>query len=496
LALRDAQRLAILGAPIETRTAELSSSELAGRVLYHRTMRLFGARGPLPDDVLPDVPKQEGQALTDEQEKLRLASAVTALFSEDGELPAPLEGSASRSALEPLPNEPVGSGSLLGLPWRVTALVVAHGAAHQFFPYRSVIDDDFDQRLEDTVALTRNDEDSAASLERALGRLAHGLQDSRTFVFHFNAQYPGRLALHLEQSNAGEPVVRLSGEPDFAPGDTLVALDGIPVAEVMAQRGETISSGASSRFRNEANALLARMHPTVFTVRDAAGNVRSVTVDPEQGHLLPAFPARPHGFLTDLGAPTDFYVDAYSFTSQDLIEAESSIAAATRLILDLRGSPDGGSPRAGAILLVTSLLTDGSSGLRRNLRTSSVLESQVNALPDPWWEPNPNGFNGPVVVLVSPYTQFTAERLVLTLQAAGRATVVGSPTAGAVGDVSSVVLPGRFTMLFPSLEILQPDGSTFHGVGVLPDLVVPLSAAALANGADPELEMALAFLAL
>jgi C-terminal processing protease CtpA/Prc len=112
------------------------------------------------------------------------------------------------------------------------------------------------------------------------------------------------------------------------------------------------------------------------------------------------------------------------------------------------------------------------------------------------WAPNPDGFAGPVVVLVSPHTQSAAEHLVLTLQAANRVIVVGNPSAGANGNITGVLLPGAFGLTFTGLEVLQPDGSTFHGVGVLPDLTVPLSAAALANGTDPELDMALAFMAL
>lgn len=488
LALRAAGRAAIFGAPIMAKTAELSAAQLSDRVVYQRTMTVLGEDGPLPDRIEPDVAASEEAGLTDLEERSRLAAALLEL----GAL-SPLAGEVSRDDLLEFPNESVLPDDDADLAARVAALVIAHGAARQFFPYWSVVEDDFDPRLEQVVALAGSEDNSSEALAREIGQLAHGLHDSHGFILQFPSEPRARLALFLEKSSTGEPVVRLSSDAFFAPGDTLVELDGVPVAVAMQLRGERIASSASSRFRNEADALLELEEPAELIVRSAAGELRNVMVDPEFSTLgYPLFPARSHGFLSDLGADTTYYVNISGqvLSEADLPAIEADLATASRLVLDVRGYPG-----AAAWEFVPSLLVDGSSGVPMTLASSTVLGTSVEPLPQSW-PANPGGFAGPVVVLVSPHTQSAAEHLVLTLQAAGRVTVVGNPSAGANGNITGVLLPGAFGLTFTGLEVLQPDGSTFHGVGVLPDLTVPIAPSALANGADPELEMALAFTAL
>lgn len=176
LALRAAGRAAILGAPIETRTAELSSAELAGRVVYHRSMTLLGADGPLPDRVLPDVPSSESVSPDDVEERARLVAGLLDLRPPDGPPLAPLAGEMTRERLVPLPNESELPDDDADLGTRLAALLVAHGAARQFFAFWSVVEDDFDPRLEDVVALARTEEDTREALAGELGALALSLR--------------------------------------------------------------------------------------------------------------------------------------------------------------------------------------------------------------------------------------------------------------------------------------------------------------------------------
>ena len=51
-------------------------------------------------------------------------------------------------------------------------------------------------------------------------------------------------------------------------------------------------------------------------------------------------------------------------------------------------------------------------------------------------------FKGKVVILINETTQSQAEYTTMALRVAPRATVIGSTTAGADGNVSSIILPG------------------------------------------------------
>lgn len=65
--------------------------------------------------------------------------------------------------------------------------------------------------------------------------------------------------------------------------------------------------------------------------------------------------------------------------------------------------------------------------------------------------------------------------------------LIGERSAGTNGNITGAMLPGSFFFTFTGMEVLFPDGSTLHGVGIEPDLEVIPSQADLRDGIDPEL---------
>ena len=55
-------------------------------------------------------------------------------------------------------------------------------------------------------------------------------------------------------------------------------------------------------------------------------------------------------------------------------------------------------------------------------------------------------------------------------------------------------LPGQLMITFTGMNLLNLDGSDFHGIGVVPDVWVTPTQADFASGADPELEAAIEIL--
>lgn len=91
--------------------------------------------------------------------------------------------------------------------------------------------------------------------------------------------------------------------------------------------------------------------------------------------------------------------------------------------------------------------------------------------------PREEGFRGSLVVLVNGRTWSMAEHLARVLQTSGRATVIGEQTPGAEAAVGKVEARDGTVLSFGE-EPLIPDGETsFQGLGVTPDQVVPLTIA-------------------
>ena len=62
--------------------------------------------------------------------------------------------------------------------------------------------------------------------------------------------------------------------------------------------------------------------------------------------------------------------------------------------------------------------------------------------------------------------------------------VVGRQSAGTNGNVTGLTLPGGFIFSYSGLEVHNPDGSRFFGVGIVPDHEVPIRAEDLRDGID------------
>lgn len=110
-------------------------------------------------------------------------------------------------------------------------------------------------------------------------------------------------------------------------------------------------------------------------------------------------------------------------------------------------------------------------------------------------EPAPMHFEGPIAVLVSPDCVSACESFAYALSTGGRSIVVGHyPTAGAFGEVSrgQYSLPGDYSIQFPTGRSQTLDGKlVIEGVGVVPQVVVPVTLASAMGEEDAVLEAAI-----
>jgi C-terminal processing protease CtpA/Prc len=72
-------------------------------------------------------------------------------------------------------------------------------------------------------------------------------------------------------------------------------------------------------------------------------------------------------------------------------------------------------------------------------------------------------------------------------------TFIGSPTAGANGDITDTILPGNIQLLFSGQEIRHADGRPLQRVGIQPHIPSAPTLAGLRAGRDDVLDRAIEF---
>jgi C-terminal processing protease CtpA/Prc len=98
------------------------------------------------------------------------------------------------------------------------------------------------------------------------------------------------------------------------------------------------------------------------------------------------------------------------------------------------------------------------------------------------------------VILVDEVTLSSAEYTTMAFRVAPGATVVGSTTAAADGNVSPIPLPGGLRAAVSGIGVFYPDGRPTQRVGIVPDIEAKPTIAGVRAGKDEVLEQAISLI--
>src|SRR5262249_7198495 len=170
---------------------------------------------------------------------------------------------------------------------------------------------------------------------------------------------------------------------------------------------------------------------------------------------------------------------------------------AKTIILDVRGNPGGGEPS----VLQASLMgrpyqtwTESST-----LHGGPILRSYYNEYPehvsvtysDTVVSPRGTAFAGRLILLIDRICSCACEDFVMPFKYSKRATLVGETTTGSYSQTRHVDYENGMVLNIAAIHHTFPDGSTFEGVGIAPDVPVDMTPDDLRAGRDPVLKKAL-----
>jgi len=176
----------------------------------------------------------------------------------------------------------------------------------------------------------------------------------------------------------------------------------------------------------------------------------------------------------------------------DIERAMDSVRTCAGVIVDLRGNPGG----VGAMVMgfggyfVDSVRSLGTMRMRQ-LSLNFVINPRRSRDDGTAIEP----FTGPIAILVDPMTASTSEIFAAGMQRIGRARVFGERSAGAALPALMDRLPSGDVFVHAVADFTDPEGKRIEGTGVVPDEIVPLSAAVLSAGRDGAMEAAISWIA-
>ena len=196
--------------------------------------------------------------------------------------------------------------------------------------------------------------------------------------------------------------------------------------------------------------------------------------------------------------PSGFgYVDLPRLTIAEVDKMFETIKSAPAVIFDMRGYPQG---TAWAIApRLTEKKNVAAAAFSRLIWSEKYLHDPnfianftfVQKLP----EPKGDIYLGKVVMLIDEKAISQSEHTAMFFEVATDVTFIGTPTAGANGDVTNLVLPGNLTVHFSGHDVRHADGRQLQRLGIQPHIkVAPTILGLLIENRDEILEAAIKFL--
>jgi carboxyl-terminal processing protease len=341
-----------------------------------------------------------------------------------------------------------------------------------------------------------------------LDRMTGELHDAHTRV-----ESPRRVALRKSDETVTlgfffEPVegrlvvASVNAESDawwagVRPGMTLVAIDGAPAADVYAKLRADVRRDSTDRATHlqAVRKLVAGATGTKVSFEfERADGTRFDTVLTRR--KLAVRSTEMHRVL-----PSGFgYI---RFSRWSLILAARAVAAVDELhdtpglVIDLRNNPGGAVPAVNMLLsrFFTQRTELGHTTTRTGAPVALLLGTVQIIELNRVVQGDPNAYKGPVVILVNGQSASGSELFAGSMQATGRAKVVGEPSCGCLlGFLGYARVPGGADLAYSEVGFVLSNGKKVEGEGVIPDDPVPPTLADLRLGRDRALEEAQALL--
>jgi C-terminal processing protease CtpA/Prc len=187
------------------------------------------------------------------------------------------------------------------------------------------------------------------------------------------------------------------------------------------------------------------------------------------------------------------YMDLTRLQVAEVAASFEKVKDTQALVFDMRGYPRG-TAWSIAPRINTRNARVGAQFRRSQVSAFSAEEGDSGfyfAQPLPSLPPGAPKYTGPTVMLIDDRAISQSEHSGLFYEAASGTRFVGTPTAGANGDVTTFTLPGGLFVSFTGHDVRHADGGQLQRKGLTPHVEVVPTRAGLHAGKDEVLDRAL-----
>jgi C-terminal processing protease CtpA/Prc len=382
--------------------------------------------------------------------------------------------------------------------FRLLALYRYWNIIHYYFPYKNLIDEDWNKVLPEYIPKFINSTNELDYKLTVLELIAR-VHDTHANIWGkddaLNA-YRGKNYAPIEVKFVEQQAVvtryvddNLGKATGLKVGDVVERIDGKLVNDIIKEKlSLTPASNHSTKLRNIARDLLRTNQEKIsITYSNEKGQFTTEvnTFDTNEINLYQKFQQKDTCFKM-LNSEIA-YLYPGSLKNTHLTGIMQSVMNTKGLIIDFRCYP-----ADFTVFTLSEYLLPGRKGFVKFSQGSLTNPGMFTLMKKlEVGKANPDYYKGKVIILINEETQSSAEYHTMAFRTAPRATVIGSTTAGADGNVSRFTLPGGITTMISGIGVYNPDGSETQRIGIVPDVEIKPTIAGVRAGEDELLEKAI-----
>ncbi len=390
--------------------------------------------------------------------------------------------------------------------YRILAAYKIWGVFRYFFAYRDLVDQDWDEVFAASIPKFIAAKD-AREYNLAVCEMVRHVSDSHAAVqseelsdYFGRAPVGLRLRLIERKPVITEVLDEEAKKAGIETGDIVTKVDGENIVDRVNREAQYIAASTNQwlgyrvmqRVLNGPDDSMAAL-----TITGEDGRPKEINLKRTKNYL-DALRNQRTGDIVKLLAGNIGYADLDRLLPDQVDAMFDKFRNTKAIVFDMRGYPHGTAwsiaPRltqeqdvAAAIFTGPLLLTPDLPN--RDLLTSTASYFFVQKLPttDEW------KYKGKTVMLIDERTISQAEHTGLFLEAANKTEFIGTPSAGANGDVTNFVIPGGITINFSGHDVRHGNGGALQRVGLQPSVVVAPTIQGIRHGRDEVLDRAIEY---
>lgn len=369
------------------------------------------------------------------------------------------------------------------------AIAVQAPVFRYFYPYPHVMEEDWDEWIR-TGLVDGAKVETRDDLQVFLEEFFHPLNDGHLRVVDTQApEAPEFLPIDIAWQDGRAVVIRVEEDAEIPlePGDRITAVSGEPIEDWhKRQMGRFSGSPQWREWRTRQKLLVDHADESSLSMEYERDGERE---EIELAYSLERELQTPEGEEYQEYGHGVIYVDLRAMEMADLTERLDALIEAEVVVFDVRGYPTD----AGAEILDHLLEEPDEWGDWMRVLGRPGPEEDLIPIEAHGWNRSPaeDAIEGEVVFLTDGSALSYAESVIGMVKKHDLGTVVGTPTAGTNGNILGIEAPAGFYVIYTGMQVLNPEGFTFQGVGLQPDVTVQADPDKLAAGRDPVLEGAL-----